>query len=224
MTFSRKDNNTGKIAYFLLILLGIGMIYACYQYASWIWNVLGIPTGILLAYIGYKQVKKSRWIISKLDLSEDQLSISYLNGQVKEIPKEKVVYSILVKKFILPVRALELREKGKTIISRGTTIGVLNISKWPDLEAIAKTLIVEDYERKPWRFGWTIGEFLMLSAMLLGMTEQVAENYVGEIQSSAPYDMHNLGEQIDDEAQRKRASHRQSEESFVERNEKSSGG
>lgn len=221
MTYARKDHNTGKIGFIILIFIGVGIILGGYRELSWTWNLLVIPIGFLVAFLGYKNLKKTQRIITELSFQEEGLSIQYANGESKEFGKEKVSYSILVKKFIQPVRAIKIQEKGKVGFLNGKTVGELRISNWPELENIAKQFIQEKYERKRWPFGWTIGELLMIVAMLFGTTENMAEQYIGEMNSDLPRILGEAGDIIDEEEQKRRKSHLESEKRFMDSTEKS---
>ncbi|MEM6262870.1 MAG: hypothetical protein AAGI38_10210 [Bacteroidota bacterium] len=217
MKFSRKDNNTGKWGFLAMTLIGLGAMYAGYSELSWAWNFLVMLIGGFMALIGYQNYKKANSAIAEIGFQQKEVTFQFVDGEQKQIKQEKLVYAILVKRSHQPVKAIEFIEKGKIPFTSGKKIGELRVSKWPQLENIAKYLIVNEYERKSWRFSWTFGELLMLFGMLLGATEGIAGNYIEEINSGIPHDTISIGESIDDEEERIRDSHRKSEQDFIEK-------
>lgn len=204
----------------MLILLGVTIIYAGYTYLSWGWNLLVIPIGLFLSISGYKNMKKSKFQVADITFRDDSVLITYVNGEQKSVKNEKLIYAILAKRFIQPVRAIEFREKGKIGLSKGKKIGGLYVSKWPNLDQIATHLIQNEFSRRKWSFGWSFGEILMVFSLLLGLTESMAESYVGEINSGLDKDVNEIGELIDDEIEKRRDSHQKAEKDFIEKSQK----
>lgn len=220
MKFSRKDQETGKTSYLLLCLMGLGVVYAGYVQLSWGWNLIVIPSGLLISLWAYKNFRKTRFQIKEIELIKDSLSIIFINGEKQQFEKDKIVYSLLVKKYFKPVRAIEIRKKGKLGFSKGKKIGGLKISKWPDLEQIAKCFIEHEYRRAKWNFGWGFGEMLMILSILSGAVENLTEHYVGGINDDLARDVGELGSLIDEERKREIESFEESEQKFVNKAKK----
>ncbi len=198
MKFSRKDNQTQKILHLLVAVLGICIIYLGYAKLYWTWNVLTFPLGLIIAVSGYKNFKKSDHVIKEINFGDDIICIEYLNGLETEVKTEKLSYSLLVKKFYKPIRSLEIFEKRKVGLFRGKSLGIIHINKWDNIEDIAKHLIRNKYERKKWKFGWSTTDFLMLFAILIGLTEGVAGGYVKSMQDVASQSLGEIGEAMSD--------------------------
>lgn len=220
MRFQRKDNNTNKLFYLGTMVVGLVLIYLGYTYLWWGWNLLIFPIGLMIVLTGYKNYKKENFIIEELEFIEDSLRIKFLNGEIKEIKKEKLSYSLLVQKFYQPVRSIEFIEKKSIGFFRGKSIGKIEVAKWnEDIESIAKYLIRMKLERKKWKFGWSIGDFLMLFSLLFGMAEGMAGDYAIDIENKLSYTIGELGETISDERARSIQQSQEAEKKFLNDNE-----
>jgi len=199
MKYARKDSKTNKLFYLFVITIGVGLIYLGFYKLYWVWNLLIFPIGLLTMISGYKNYKRTNYKIQELEFKDDIIRIKFLNNTEKEIKKKHLNYSLLVKKFYKPIRSIELIEKKKIGLFRGNSLGIIDIAKWEkDIEPIAKHLILNKFKRKKWKFGWSFGDFLMIFAILLGMTESVAENYIDNLEINLSEPIGDLGEVIAD--------------------------
>lgn len=219
MKYSRKDNQTNKLLFLFVIAIGIGLIYLGFYKLHWAWNIITFPIGLIISISGYKNYKRTDHKIQELEFKDDKIRIRFLNGTEKEIKNKNLSYSLLVKKFYKPIRSIEIIEKKKIGIFRGKSIGIIDFSKWEkDIEPIAKHLIRNGFERKKWKFGWSFGDFLMIFAILLGMTEGVAESYVDDLEMNLSEPIGDLGEIISDERGKSINESIKSEDKYLKRN------
>ena len=212
MKFQRKDKQTGKFAYIILALLGLGVIYVGLSQLSWGWNILTLPIGFLIASSGYKNFKRSKLELIELEFLADSVVLTYINGKSKTVPNEKFNFAILIKRFHQPVRALVFREKGKLGLRKGKKIAELRVKKWPEINKLGKYLIRKKFNRVDWSFDLTFGGVLMLFGLLLGLGG-IGDGDFFEISS----DVAEIGDLLDDEKQKQRDFDAQSEKKFIDK-------
>lgn len=219
MNYKRKDKGTNKLLYLLVSVAGLAIIYLGFTKFHFLITILTFPIGLIMAISGYKNFKRAKFEIEELDFNEERLFIKFLNGETKEIKNSKLSYSILVKKFYKPIRAIEIIEKKKLGLLRGNSIGKIEIGKWENhLEPIAKHLIRQKYARKKWKFSWGIGDFLMIFSILLGLTEGLAGDYISDIDHSLSEATGSVGEIFSDERIRTIEESEIAEEKFLNKN------
>ncbi len=219
MKYTRKDKQTNKLLYLLVVGIGAGILYLGFYKLYWTWNFLTFPIGLITMISGYKNFKRTNFKIQELEFMEDKLRIRFLNGTEKEIEHKQLRYSLLVKKFYKPIRSIEFIEKNKIGLFRGKSIGIIDFAKWEkDIEPIAKHLIRHKLERKEWKFGWSFGDFLMIFALLLGTSEGLAENFIDDMEVHLSESIGDLGEIIADERDRKIQESKESEKKFLNKN------
>jgi len=219
MKYTRKDNQTNKLFFLFVIAIGIGLIYLGFYKLHWAWNLLTFPIGFITMVSGYKNYKRTDYKIQELEFKDGKIRIKFLNGIEKVIKNKQFSYSLLVKKFYKPIRSIELIEKKKIGLFRGKSLGVIDFAKWEnDIEQIAKHLIRNKFERKKWKFGWSFGDFLMIFAIILGMTESAAESYIGDLKIKLSEPIDELGEIISDERDKSINESTESENKYIKRN------
>jgi len=177
MIFSRNDQKTWRFFFLIMFLLSLGLIYLGVTKTHGFFNFVVFPFGLLLALKSFQKYRKTFLFVSTIDFQENKVVMTFLNGQTKEVDNALMGYSLLVQKFHEPLRAVELIEKGKLKLRRGKSIGKLKIAKWENLPSIAKYLIQNDFKSEKWKFGWGIGDILMLLAMFIGMSGDEDESY-----------------------------------------------
>lgn len=217
--FNRKDNQTNKVLFLIILLLGMGLIYLGFDRMHWTWNVLTLPLGLVLMISGYKNYKRSNRKIAELDFLSDRLHIVFLDGSKKEILNENLRYSLLVKKYYKPIRSIEFIEKKKISMLRGRSVGKIEITKWEnEMEDIARHLIKGGFERKKWRFGWSIGDFLMILSIILGLAEGLAKIYVDEYKMNWSETTGKVGELLSVQREKTIVESIESEEKYLRKN------
>jgi len=224
MTYNRTDRNTNKTLFLILSILGLLIIYLGITQLFWAWNILTLPIGLMLCISGYKNFKRTNFIIHQIEFQEDQVRIQYINGTEKIVSNDKFNYSLLVKKFHKPVRSIEFIEKRKIALRRGKSLGKIEIKKWEDdMLPIAKYLIQKGYDRKKWKFSWGAGEFMMIFALVMGFADSIADNFIldisggiGEISQS----IGDLGSEISDAKDRGIHESNIAEKKFLDKNKK----
>lgn len=117
------------------MLLGIGLILFGWLKLSLGWNFLLFPLGLYLFIRNLRALRRLRFEVYQIDITEKGIKLEYLNGTQQLIPHQKAVFGILVQKYILPLRRLELFEAK-------TSRGKLRVQKWDrQLEEMTRILL-----------------------------------------------------------------------------------
>ncbi len=198
--FRRKDNKTNKVLFILLGLLSLGIIYLGLSKLHWLWNLLTLPIGLSFLITSIINYKKTNHEIHEIEFSKNTVNIKYLNEVYKEISNEKISYSILIKKSVKPVKAIEIIENRKTNLIRGKSLRIIKFSKWEsEIELIARALIQNEFQRKKWKFSWGFGDFLLIFAILFGGSENLVEGFIGDVGLNVSDAIGEVGTIISDE-------------------------
>lgn len=218
MKYFRKDRRTNKLLFFFVLVTGIVLIYLGYNKLHWTWNIVAFPFGLILVILGYKNYKRTTNKIHEIEFKDNSIRIILLNGTMKEIKNKQLSYSLLVKKFFKPVRAIQLFEKKNAGLFKLRSLGIIDFSKWEnDLKPIAQHLIKNEFERTRWKFGWTTGDLLMFFAIFLGVTEGITERYVGTQLPNLSDPIGDLGTMVSDENNKSIIKTYRSEEEYLKK-------
>jgi|GEM_PF-1856450 len=221
--FLRKNNSTKKPFYLIGLLLFLMFGVWSFTTLEWYENVFLLPLSLVFAYIFYRNFKKENLMVTSVVFENETVELTFLNGEKEQFAKNEFGYALLVKKFYKPVRQIEfLRvKKGKLWGTSSKTITRFKVNKWDNLEEIAKYLIVNDFARQKWKFGFGFGEMLMVFSILLGAMETVTESYIGSVDAPSHRDlsaeMGDVGGDIDDIEKDNRSKYKTNEEKFVEK-------
>lgn len=216
MKYTRKDNKTNKFFFLFIMLIGITLIYLGLYQLRWFWNVLTLPIGFIMIISGFQNYRRTSNKIQEIEFTDDTIQIKFLNGNEKEIQNSQLSYSLLVKKLYKPIRSIELIEKKKNNYSRGKRIGIIDFVKWEkDIEPIARHLVSQNFERKKWKFGWGIGDLLMIFSIILGFTESTTANYIGTLTESLAEPIGDVGVVLSEGRNKKIGESKEAENKYL---------
>jgi len=115
-------------------------------------------------------------------VSDSSIEFETLRGVKFSYKKEDLEYSLLVKKYIKPVRKIGFREiKKKGFLRKRKRIGNISVGKWPDTKGIRLCLIKNNYSREKWTFDWSVGELFLIIPLLFGLSTAMGDSIIGEL-------------------------------------------